>query len=65
MATSRRQPTELDTRRCAARSWADPPPAASAKVCFGSETADADERQNLDDYIRTIKTYVGLIVDLT
>lgn len=37
----------------------------TAKVCFGSETADADERQNLDDYIRTIKVYVGLILDLT
>ncbi len=37
----------------------------TAKVCFGSETADADERQNLDDYIRTIKVYAGLIVDLT
>jgi len=37
----------------------------TAKVCFGSETADADERQNLDDYIRTIRVYAALILDLT
>jgi acetylornithine deacetylase/succinyl-diaminopimelate desuccinylase-like protein len=37
----------------------------TAKVCFGSETADVDERQNLDDYIRTIKVYATLILDLT
>lgn len=36
----------------------------TCKVAFGSETADVDERQNVDDYIKTIKVYATLILDL-
>lgn len=36
----------------------------ACKVAFGSETADRDERQSIEDFIRTIRVYATLMVDL-
>jgi acetylornithine deacetylase/succinyl-diaminopimelate desuccinylase-like protein len=36
----------------------------TCKLGFSSETADRDERQNLDDYLKMTKSYATIILNL-